>query len=761
MQISPPPATNGATAKARRWLGLAAFCACLSVAVAMAAIERGRAALEDFDAAGIASILGLHAVARAYSLDAQDALRGAATSRVGLESAGFALSEARNRAAAAWVAHKAALARASGPERALANEIDVLILRMEGALDQAVLILGRRDRAAVGAFIDGELRLRAIPLAIALDRAIELRRAHLGVVLTGARTMRLEFAVALGFLLLATGLFGLLAWRAMRGQIDRKLDALAESAAALAALPPPGRDSDTTSRLAQAIDVLRESRAARHEAKIAAAAAARAKGAFLSAMRHRVRTPLHALLGLIETNAAAGTPAGDRDALRTMRQTAEGLLAVVDDLFDFARIDAEALAVDPRATDAGDLLERVCVNLAGLADAKRLTLSCFVDPEIVERYKIDPLRVRQILFNLIGDAIARTTQHGVHARLSLSDGKLIFAVADSGAGVPQAALAAMLDSRGEPTASFDDAGRPGGAGPGLPVCRLLAARLGGRLRASVRDEGGTSFALELPAEPAGGALGASPAGDVLAGRRIAVLGETCPAHAAVAAYLIAAGATLVSDRRDADLCVALPGTHDFGSAPGKRLRLYSVPPDGGADDADVCATLLRRAAIVAGATRALGLAAVPLDEEDPATLPARQPPPRDVAQAQGMLILAVDDHPVSREVMVRQLEHLGYRVDAAASGAQAWAMWRAARYGLVIVELHMPDLDGRELTRRIRSAEIENERTRAPILALSATADTDEFVTCHEAGMDAVLAKPLAWRGLAEAVRRHLVAKDQ
>jgi CheY-like chemotaxis protein len=122
--------------------------------------------------------------------------------------------------------------------------------------------------------------------------------------------------------------------------------------------------------------------------------------------------------------------------------------------------------------------------------------------------------------------------------------------------------------------------------------------------------------------------------------------------------------------------------------------------------------------------------------------------------------LAIDADPVSRDVLVRRLELSGYSVDAAPLGEEAFAMWRAANYGLIVAELHLPDLDARELTARIRAAEVESARPRTPIVALSATADTDEIETCHAAGMDALLDKPLAWRRLDEAARRHLREDD-
>ncbi len=756
MKEPPPISRKSVTAKARLWLAVAALCASLAIGAGLAAIQRGGDALADFNNNGLAAIFGLQNVARAYSQEAPDALYGAVEYLGGFEAAGFALKEARARATAAWAAYKRALPRDSDGERALAAEIDVLILRIEGAFDQAVLILGQRDREALGNLLRQDIRQRAIPLTGALDRAIELRRAQIDKAFADAQTARHGFVAIMAALLLAAGFAGAMAHRAMIAGIEKPLTALAAKADEMLALSPSTGTGDPIARLEAACDAIRNAMEVRAREECAAAAARRAKSSYIAAMRHRVRTPLHAILGMAEIDAATRAHDGAAAGLRDLRRTAEGLLAIVDDLIDFATIDAESMSVDLRATDTGDLLERVAVNLAGHADARGLTLSCFVDPEIVERYKIDPLRVRQILFNLIGDAIGRTAQGGVHARLSLAEGTLIFAVADTGPTLPQAALSALADSHGAPNGGFE--ARPDS--PGLPVCRLLAARMGGHLRATAQAQGGTTFVLELPAEPAGGALQPLPPGNALAGYRVTVLGEGGPAQAAVAAYLIAAGATLVNDRREADLCVALPGTHDFGGGTGRRLRLHTAAAPIADDDAHAGATILRRAAIVAGAMRALGIGGEAQDDEDPVFRTAREAPSREDALAQGKLILAIDADPVSRDLLVRRLELSGYRVDAAPCGEEAWTMWRATAYGLIVAELHLPDLDARDLTKRIRAAEIETARARTPVVALSTAADTGEFESCHAAGMDALLDKPLAWRGLSEAVRRHLREKN-
>lgn len=748
----PEASTLPATARARAWFAGLVACAAFAALAGLAAFERDGAALEILRADGVRATVDLQRIGRAYSVDAPMALDGAASGRAGHDAAGFALREAREGAAAAWARHKAGLPRATEAERIHAAELDLLLLRADGALDQAVVLLGMRDRAAIAQLVSGELRARAEPLRAGLLRAVDLRLAAIDRRFADARRTRIALLAASLFFAAAGAFCAFMLRRAWRAEIDAPAARLASAAASLAGTEAGGAP---LTALARALDALRAAETARAETARTAEAARRAKSLFLTAMSHRIRTPMQGILGLVETHAAGEMAPDRRATLRTVRQSAENLLAVVDDLMDYARIDADSIAVDRRATDAGDLLEQAAVNLAGLAEAKGLTLSCFVDPDIVERFKIDPLRVRQVLFNLIGNAIGQTQAGFVHARLSLADGQLIFAVEDSGTALSPETVAMLIDPKGDGADGLG-AFRAGAAGLGLPVCRALAERMGGRMRVRARDSGGTVFALELPAEPAGGGLRPLPAADALKGRRVRILGARGPAHAAVAAYLIAAGASIAGEREAADLAVALPDAPEFGPPGPKRLRLTGLPPVAAPDDADAAATLLRRSAVVAAAARALGLADEGMEDVDPASLPPREPPSREAAEAQGTLILAIDDHPVNREVVARQLARLGYRADTAASGEEGWRMWRSARYGLVITDLHMPDLDGFELAKRIRAAEAQDGRKRAPVVALTAAAGADDAAACYAAGMDAVLAKPLPLRGLAEAVRRHL-----
>jgi signal transduction histidine kinase len=742
---------RSASLRARAWFAGLAASAVLSALTGLTALDRGESALDLLREHGVQATVDLQLIGRTYSVDAPAALDGAASGRTGQDAAGYALREARERAAAAWARHKARLTQATEAERVFAAELELLLLRADGALDQAVVLLGMRDRVAIAGLVEGELRARAAPLRLGVLRAVEMRLAALERNFEAARIARLWLLAVLAACF-GAGLFcTAMLRRAWRVEIDEPLARLARAADGLAgATPAPGETPQAA--LARALAALTAAQSAREASARTAQTARRAKSLFLTAMSHRIRTPMHGILGLVEAHAAGELAAERRATLRTVRQSAENLLAVVDDLMDYARIDADSIAVDRRATDTGDLLEQAAVNLAGLAEAKGLTLSCFVDPDIVERFKIDPLRVRQVLFNLIGNAIGQTQNGYVHVRLSLADGRLIFAVEDSGVALSPETVAMLLDPKGQ-TADSLGAFRAGAAGLGLPVCRALAERMGGQMRVRVRDPDGTVFALELPAEPAGGGLRPLPSADALKGRRVRVRGAAGPAHATVAAYLIAAGATLVGERDPADLAIALPDAPDFGPPGPKRLRLTALPPVAAPDDADAAATLLRRSAIVAAAARALGLADDGIEDIDPASLPPRDPPARAVAAAQGTLILAVDDHPVNRDVVARQLARLGYCADTAASGAEALRMWRNARYGLVVTDLHMPDLDGFDLAKAIRAAEVQDGRKRAPIVALTAATGAEEVAACYAAGMDGVLAKPLPLRGLAEALR--------
>ncbi|WP_137176278.1 PAS-domain containing protein [Roseomonas sp. AR75] len=384
------------------------------------------------------------------------------------------------------------------------------------------------------------------------------------------------------------------------------------------------------------------------EARDAAEAANRAKSAFLAAMSHEIRTPMNGVLGMIEVLERTPPGPGQARCIAVMRDSAGQLLRIIDDLLDFSKIEAGRMELESLPFSLRGLVEGAVDTLAVQAREKGLLL--VADPPGLgpDMVSADPVRVRQILFNLVGNAIKFTEKGFVRLRAETSateDGAVDVAltVEDTGVGMTEAQIARLF----QPFAQADTSTtrRYGGTGLGLSIVRRLARLMGG------------------------------------------------------------------------DVTVE--------SMPGRGSR-FTV-------------------------TLRLGAAA-----ELPAT-DAALPRPALPAEGSAPRLLVVDDHPVNREVLARQLELLGFQADMAEDGAQALALWRAARHRLALVDLHMPVMDGLDLARAIRREEAAQPgAARTAIIAVTANALKGEDERCYAAGMDGFLPKPLAMDQLARALSQHL-----
>jgi two-component system sensor histidine kinase RpfC len=520
--------------------------------------------------------------------------------------------------------------------------------------------------------------------------------------------------------------------------------------------------------------LLRKVQEAREEAE----RANKAKGDFLAVMTHELRTPLTGLLGMSDLLRATRLDAEQRGYVESITSSAKVLQALVGDVLDMSKIDARKLRLELVPFDLRATVMDVCSALTPQAINKALELIVRFDPGVPASYVGDALRVRQILFNLIGNAVKFTERGEVRVTVARTAGDdadlpqlLSIEVEDTGIGISAERLGTIFESYVQ--AEESTSRRYGGTGLGTTITRDLTRLMGGRIGAESQLGRGSRFWVRLPLPaPAGGR--AAVREPRLRGRRALVYEENATARQLVREMLENEGAQCLAVAEAGEVSGSAGATGGFdlliiadspaGKDLGALLRHFERQLGGGCphlfltysarhpESGDGCGNCLDKPLLAEDLIDAVSFVLEPSRRavgETPPDAEAAGDRPQPLAD---LSVLVAEDNEIAATVIVTLLAKQGASVTRVRDGVEALTKARQGGFALAFVDLRMPRLDGLEFARAFRAAEPPG--ARLPIVALTADAAEDAKVHCLAAGMDAFLGKPVKPHELFAMARR-------
>ena len=550
---------------------------------------------------------------------------------------------------------------------------------------------------------------------------------------------------------------------------------------------------ERTSELAAEVEQRREVEVDLLAAKEQALQAAQAKTEFLATMSHEIRTPMNGVVGMLEVLQQSKLSQEQVQLVEVAAGSGETLLQIIDDILDFSKIEAGQLKIESVAFSPYAVIEDVSLLLMGKVRDRGLELILDVQSNVPEQVVGDPLRWRQILVNLVGNAVKFTERGTITMRLSVvrSAGgsvELLLEVEDTGVGIGANAQKRLFDPFVQADSSTTR--RFGGTGLGLSICSRLVAMMGGQIGVESEPEKGARFWVSLQSE----IVQPAQSNNIdLKGLTVLLIDDCEASRHVLGRHLEGAGATIKSISggqaalaelemnpdisfdvavvdQEMDGVSGLELAHALSRVDGWYVRPALLMTRYDMLDLTAVATklgygeclqkpllrgkLLDAVARLAG--RAEGQEARPQAVRKHLKYRAVDP---DRAEVKGALILVAEDNPVNARVIETMMRQLGLVVRVVNNGREAWSCLQEQTYGLLITDCHMPVMDGYQLAQKIRRQE-EHQGWYLPIVALTASAMESDAKRCFAVGMDDYLTKPVTLAALNAMVVKHLPVVD-